>query len=175
MKVLNPFYTKRRIYINTDPQKYVASHHRWLESEHFWDWNIEKYMDKNWTPSLATVSEMLAGFFHANCVTTADIHNLKTPTLKFSPTLFRPLHCCMLYHIQVWRERLKRHVQTSRSVVLSNNSVLTSPGWMHVTLIPNSTNSWRIVWDMPSIKYLVPQYTARPGNPCQWMLPINFI
>ena len=135
-------------------------------------WNIRKCIDKNWTPSLATVSEMLPGFF--SCKLCSNCWHTQTSTLTFSPTLFRPTHCCMLYHIKVWRETLS-DVQTSRSVVLSNSSVLTSPGWMHVTLIPNSATSWRIVCDMPSIKYLVPQYTARPGNPCQWMLPINFI
>ena len=54
---------------------------------------------------------------------------------------------------------------TSLSVEWDISSVLTSPGCIQVTLIPHPQTSCLRACDNPSTKNLVPEYTARPGNP----------
>ena len=56
---------------------------------------------------------------------------------------------------------------TSLSVERPWRGVLTSPGWMQVTLTPVSASSALMACDSPSTKNLEPEYTARPGKPCQ--------
>lgn len=60
---------------------------------------------------------------------------------------------------------MKKWAQTSVSVAFDPIGVLTSPGWIHVTLIPDPDISCLKAWDIPSTKNLVPEYTAKPGKP----------
>ena len=57
------------------------------------------------------------------------------------------------------------NVPTSLSVSKLEISDVTSPGCIHVTLTPVSASSFLMDDDMPSMKNLVPEYTARPGKP----------
>lgn len=53
---------------------------------------------------------------------------------------------------------------TSGFFVFPCNSVVTSPGWMHVTFMLCGTNSCLIASETLSPKYFVPEYTAKPAN-----------
>lgn len=61
------------------------------------------------------------------------------------------------------KKRPKNYL-TSGFIVFACNSVVVSPGWMHVTFMLLGTTSCLIASETHSAKYLVPEYTAKPAN-----------